>query len=331
MLWLFLILPVLIGIYLLLQRRRRKYALRYASLSMVKEALGRGPGFRRHIPPLLFLLAVAVMIFSLARPAAMVTLPEQQGTIILTIDISGSMRAGDIAPSRLEAAKSAARAFVAKQPRNVRIGVVAFSATSALVQAPSKDQEEVLSAINRLSTQRGTAIGSGILTSLNAIFENREKADEPAPSLYESLQPPEPELGSVTPGAYSSAVVVLLSDGQSNQGPNPMEVAGQAALHGVRIFTVGVGSPEGAVLNFWGRSIRVQLDEAELKGIAATTYGTYFKAESETDLVQIYEALSTQLVMEREKTELTAIFTAIAAVVLLVAGYLSLLWLNRLP
>jgi Ca-activated chloride channel family protein len=328
MLWLLLLVPALIVVYIILQRRRQKYAIRYASLSLVKDALGRGPGFRRHIPPILFLAGLAVMIVALARPATTVVLPSQQGTVILALDISGSMRAEDMQPNRLGAAKAAARAFVEKQPKNVRIGIVAFSTTSALVQAPTRDRDQVLAAINRLATQRGTAVGNGILTSLRAIFE--ESAPDLSPSLFDSFAEPESLPDGVEPGSYSNAVIVLLSDGQSNRGPDPLDVADRAAMLGVRIYTVGLGSPEGVVMNFWGRSIRVRLDEEALKGIARKTDGSYFRADNETDLRTIYETLSTKFVSQREKTEITAFFTAAAAVIVLAAVLLSMLWFRRL-
>ena len=234
------------------------------------------------------------------------------------------MRADDIKPSRLEAAKSASRAFVDKQPQNVRIGIVAFSATSALVQAPTKNRKEMLAATNRLANQRGTAVGSGILSSLRSIFEGSDF--ELPPSLYESLTPSDSTRAPVPPGSYKTAVVALLSDGQSNRGPDPLEAAEQAANLGVRVFTVGLGNPEGVVMNFYGHSVRVRLDEDSLKSIARKTDGSYFKADSETELVSIYETLSTKLVSETEKTELTAFFTGIAALVLLIAATLSMLW-----
>jgi len=170
MLWLLLSLPVFILLYLIVQRRRRRYAARFASLLVVKDALGRGPGIRRHIPAIFFLVGLAVGIFALARPQATVLLPSNRGTVILALDMSGSMRARDIAPSRFEAAKAAARAFIEKQPRNVRVGIVAFSATAALVQPPTTNHDDLLAAMDRLRTQRGTAIGSGILVSLDAIL-----------------------------------------------------------------------------------------------------------------------------------------------------------------
>jgi Ca-activated chloride channel family protein len=326
MLWLLLLVPVLIIVYLLMLRRRQKYALRYSSLSLIKNAIGSGPGFRRHIPPMLFLIGLTVMVVALAT----VTLPSQQGTIILTFDVSGSMRADDIKPSRLEAAKAAARAFVEKQPPNVRLGIISFSDFAAVVQAPTKDREAVLSAVNRLTPQRRTAIGSGILTSLDAIFE--ENGTKPAPPPGDFLAPsaPEPALSPVPPGTYTSAVIILLSDGQSNTGPPPLDIAQQASNRGVRVYTVGLGSSEGTVLRTEGFSIRVRLDEAALKQIAQETGAQYFKAESETDLSDIYGNLSTQLVFKAEQTELTALFTAFSAALLLVAGILSLLWFHRL-
>lgn len=331
MLWLLLFVPLVITLYILAQRRRRKYALRYSSLSLVKEALGRGPGFRRHIPPALFLISLAAMLFALARPVATILLPTQQGTVILTIDVSGSMRADDLKPSRIEAAKAAARTFVEKQPSNVRIGVVSFSDNASIVQAPTIDREAVFAAINRLVNQRATGIGRGILTSLDAIFEEPGAKPTPFSRDYLTLSEPTPTPTPLPRGTFAPAIIVLLSDGVSNSGPPPLDVVGQAANRGVRIYTVGVGSPEGTVLRFDGRSIRVRLDEETLKRIAEKTDGDYFKAESETDLSNIYENLSTRLVFTTEKSELTAWFTGLAALLSFIAGILSLLWFNRLP
>ena len=331
MLWALLLVPAFIIAYILVQRRRRKYTVRYASLSLVKEALGRGPGIRRHIPPALFLVSMAIMTFALARPVATVMLPSQQGMVILTLDVSGSMRADDLKPNRMEAAKAAARAFVEKQPKNVRIGVVSFSNNASIVQAPTTDREAGLAAINRLAMQRATAIGSGILTSMDAVFEQPGATPTPFSRDSLTLSDPAPTPTRAPGGTYAPAVVVLLSDGQSNAGPSPLQAAKQAADRGVRVYTVGVRSPDGTILSVEGRSIRVRLDEETLKRIADETGASYFKADSETDLRQIYENLSTNLVFKAEQTELTAGFTGLATVFLLAAGSLSLLWFNRLP
>lgn len=332
LLWLLVLLPVLVTIYLLLQRRRRKYTLRYASLSLIKEALGRGPGFRRHVPPILFLAGLCVISLAIARPAAYVITASYQGTVILTFDVSASMGADDIKPSRLEAAKEAARRFVAKQPAKVRIGIVSFSESASVVQGATIDRQVVLAAINRLVPQQRTAIGSAIVTSLGAIFEENSTPTTTSPPLGQAPLPtvaatPAP----VAPGSYTAAAIVLLSDGQSNSGKPPLEVVNQAADKGVRIYTVGLGSPQGTILNVSGAAMRVALDEATLKAIADRTLGQYYKAESATDLSNIYENLSTRLIIKPEQTEITALFAGFAAILLIIAGVLSLLWFNRLP
>lgn len=335
LLWLLFLVPILVLFYLWVQRRRRRYAARYASLLLVKDALGRGPGFRRHVPAMLFLAGIAVGILALARPQATVLLPSNRGTVILALDMSGSMRAQDIKPSRFEAAKAGARAFIEKQPPNVRIGIVAFSATAALIQPPTTVREDLMDAMGRLRTQRGTAVGGGILVSLDAIFEGTDQAQaqllDAMPSRDQPLAPAQDptEPVPVAPGSYPSAVIVLLSDGQSNTGPDPFDAADQAANRGVRVFTVGVGTVRGDTVGADGRMFRVQLDEEALKKIAQNTAGSYYKAENGDDLVKIYQALSTRLIMARDKTEVTALFTAIAMAVLLIGAVLSLLWFNR--
>jgi Ca-activated chloride channel homolog len=213
MLWLLWLIPALVLAYILIQRRRQKFAVRYASLSLVKDALGRGPGFRRHIPAVIFLFGLTVMLVALARPMATVTLPSQEGTVILTIDVSRSMQADDLKPTRLDAAKAAARTFVSKQPKNVRIGVVSFSDNASIVQAPTTDREQVLAAINRLTPQRATAIGLGVITSLAAIFE--QPGGQPSPTPTDALGNPVPS-SSPTPlprGTYAPAIIVYLRSG----------------------------------------------------------------------------------------------------------------------
>jgi Ca-activated chloride channel family protein len=338
LLWLLLIIPVLVLLYLLAQRRRRKYAARYSSLIIVKDALGKGPGARRHIPVILFLAGLAIGIFGLSRPHATVTLPSNRGTVLLALDISGSMRARDIKPSRFEAMKSAARAFVERQPRNVRVGIVAFSATAALVQAPTTVRDDLYAAIERLYPQRGTAVGSGLLVSLQAIFEDTEKAAAGTDPPDSSSSPDQPLLPGaeekpptpVAPGSYSSAAIVLLTDGQTNTGPDPLETAEQAANRGVRVFTVGVGTTRGDIVGAEGRSFRVALDEDTLKKIARNTAGAYYKANDEGELMRIYQALSVRLVMGKDTMEITALVAAIALAVLFLGALLSQLWFNRI-
>ncbi|HTH71269.1 MAG TPA: VWA domain-containing protein [Candidatus Saccharimonadales bacterium] len=327
--------PVLLGLYIWSQRRRRKYALRYASLSLVKEALGRGPGIRRHIPPALYLLSVAFMLFALARPITVVKVPSQEGTVILAIDVSMSMRATDIKPDRITAAKEAAKAFVEKQGDSVKIGVVSFASDASIVQAPTLDHDLVIAAIDRLRLQRATAIGRAVLTSLDAIWEDEgSEGDQPSAVLTQPQNPNAPQTPAKTavPGAAkASASIILLTDGQNNQFPPPLAIIDQAITRGIRVYTVGVGTPAGAVLSLEGRSIRTALDETTLKQIAQDTDAQYFLATSDADLKKVYENLSTELVLRTQKTEVTALFTLVAAVFSIVASALSLLWFNRLP
>jgi Ca-activated chloride channel family protein len=343
MLFLLLLAPLLLGFYLWLLRRKKKAAVRYASLAMVREAMGPAQRMRRHIPPLLFLMSLIVMLLAVARPAAVVTLPSMNETVILAIDVSGSMRANDVLPSRLAAAQAAARAFIEDQPQNTRIGVVSFAGTASLVQPPTRTKEDLLAAIDRFQLQRGTAVGSGILVSLKALIPEVEfdlQADNPRPSsrregAARSLDKQQPAQGQaaefkpVAPGSYSSAVIILLTDGQTTTGPDPIESAKMAAERGVRVFTVGIGTVSGEILGEEGWSMRVRLDEDALKDIAKTTNAQYFYAGTATDLKNIYKSLNSRLVMEKKSTEITALFAAIAAVLAVMSAVLSMLWFNR--
>jgi Ca-activated chloride channel family protein len=338
MLWLLLALPALVGAYLLVLRRKKKFALRYASLDIVKEAMGSGIGARRHIPPALFLLALAVMILAIARPTATVTLPSQHETVILAMDVSGSMRATDVEPNRLVAAQNAAKAFIAEQPENVLIGVVAFAGTATLAQAPTRNREDVVAAIDRFQLQRATAIGSAILVSLATIFPN--SGIDVATFSYESAKNKRPgatggaggtpALKPVAPGSYNAAVIILLTDGQRTTGPDSIDAARLAADRGVRIYTVGIGTTAGETIGFDGWSMHVRLDEETLKTIADVTRGEYFYAGNAVDLKKVYQTLNAKLVMESKKTEITALFAAAAALVVLLSALLSLLWFNRI-
>ena len=331
---LLLVVATLAGLYVLVQRRRHRYALRYANVSLVREALGRGPGWRRHVPPALFLVAVAFMVIAMARPVAVVTVPSQEGTVILTIDVSGSMLAEDMKPNRIEAAKAAARAFVERQNANLRIGVV-FSTDASIVQSPTTDRSLVIAAINRLRPQRATAIGRAILVSLDAIFEGNE--DDLPSAAFTNADPssvtvsPKATLPPLPGRQKAPASIVLLTDGQNNQFPPPLAVVDQATSRGVRVYTIGVGSAQGTIVRIQGRQVRTALDEATLKKIAEVTDGEYYNASTETDLRKVYETLTTQLVIRQEKTEITAFFTAAAAILAIIAGGLSLFWFNRLP
>ena len=339
LLWLLVLVPLLVAGYLVLLRRRKKFALRYANLSMVKEAMGAGTAFRRHVPPLLFLLALAALIVAIARPAATVMLPTQKQTIILALDASGSMRAKDVEPSRIVAAQTAAKQFVADTPPRTRIGVVTFAATATLVQPPTEDREAVLAAIDRIQLQRATATGSGLIVSLATIFP--EAGFDVSSAVFgretsrgaahgEAKKGDRKDARPVPPGSYNSAVIILLSDGQRTTGPDPIEIAKLAADRGVRVYTVGFGTTAGEVIGFEGWSFRVRLDEETLKTVALMTHGEYFYAGSAADLKKVYQTLGSRLSLEKRDTEITALFAAVAASLALLSGLLSLLWFNRI-
>ncbi len=331
MLWLLLTLPLLAALYLRIERRRRQFAVRYGDFGLLKQAAagqGRVPGVRRHIPAILFLLAIAILLFALARPQMTLRLPKLEGIVILAFDTSGSMAAEDVEPSRLEAAKSVAREFVARQPSVVQVGVVAFSDSGFSVQPPTGDDEAILAALDRLEPQRSTSLANGILVALNTIdkltLQTPEDSEDFAPELLPTRTP-------VPPGSYSPASIVLISDGENTANPNPLEVAAEAARRGVRIHAIGIGSPSGATLEVEGFLIHTQLDEAMLREIAAITGGNYYNAASADDLRAIYEQIEPQVVVRQEKTEITALLAGSSILVLLAGGFLSLFWFGRVP
>ena len=337
-LWLLLALPLLVLLYLWLLRRRRALALRYASLSIVKEAMGKGPGLRRHIPPVLFLLALAAMLLAAARPFAVVTLPSDQETIILAMDVSGSMRATDVKPNRLVASQVAAKAFLEELPRKVRVGIVAFAGTAQVVQPPTLSREDLVAAIDKFQMQRATAIGSAIVIALAELFPDqgidldtvaRASGRPRAMAIDAAPKKPQKEFTPVAPGSYSSAAIILLTDGQRTTGVDTLEAAKMAADRGVRIYTVGIGTVDGETIGFEGWSMRVRLDEETLKKVALQTQGEYFYAGTAENLKAVYEKLGSRLTVEKKETEISGLLALAAAVLALLSGGLSLLWFNR--
>lgn len=320
--------PLAVVVYLVLLRRRRRFTAQYGSLGSMQTASGRGPGFRRHIPPAIFLASLAILLTAMARPQTMVSLPKIEGTVILAFDESGSMAATDLQPTRLDVAKAAAKAFVQRQPTYVQIGVVGFSDNGFAMQAPTSDQGTILAAIERLSPQHGTSLAQGINASLNAILVNNGQT----PLTYSNLSPtPAPTPTPVPQGTHANAVIILLTDGENNENPDPMTAAQVALDHGIRIYTVGIGSAAGTALHINGFNVFTRLDEATLQQIAQLTGGTYYNAESTQELDKIYANLNPQLVVKPEKTEVTSLFAGASILVMLIGGTFSLLWFNRLP
>ena len=341
-LWLLLLLPLLVLLYIWLLRRKKKIALRYASLSIVREAMGKGPSFRRHIPPMLFLMSLAAMLVASARPSAVVSLPSQRETIILAMDVSGSMRATDVLPNRLVASQNAAKAFLADLPRSVRVGIVAFAGTAAVVQPPTLSREDLVTAIDKFQLQRGTAIGNGIVVSLSELFPDagidlasmqygRERTRGTSiDQASKDDKAGKKDFVPVAPGSYTSGAIILLTDGQRTTGVDSLEAAKAAADRGVRVYTVGVGTVDGETIGFEGWSMRVKLDEETLKGIARATQAEYFYAGTAADLKKVYETLSSRMAVEKKETEISGLAALLAAALALLSAGLSLAWFNRI-
>jgi Ca-activated chloride channel homolog len=301
------LLPIIVLLYALAQRRRRAYAVRFTNLDLLSEVVGRGPGIRRHIPPLLFLLGLAALLVSLARPTAVIAVPRDQSTVMLVMDVSSSMAAEDLRPNRMAAAKQAARAFVEALPPNAEVGLVSFNA-SARISAPlSRDPQSVGRAIDSLRADGGTAIGDGLSVALDELA--RRPTDEQ--------------------GGRPPAVVVLLSDGQSTSGMPPQRAASRAENEGIKVHTVGVGQ-RGATPRVNGRQA-VVLDESTLRDIAEQTGGDYFYAAEASELERIYADLGSEVSWVEERTEVTALASALGTAFVMVAGLLSLRWFQQLP
>ncbi|SFD33751.1 VWA domain-containing protein [Paracidovorax konjaci] len=347
-LWLLLALPVLVLLYAWLLRRRKAVALHYPGLGLVREALGARSRWRRHVPPLLFLLGLAALLVAAARPLAVLSLPSQQQTIMLAMDVSGSMRAADVLPDRLTAAQNAAKAFIADLPRHVRVGIVAFAGSAQLAQLPTQSHEDLTKAIDSFQLQRGTATGNGILLSLATLFPDAgidisalggrqamarsQSIDEVGRSLQQrgnGQSGTAPRPAPVAPGSYTSAAIIMLTDGQRTTGVDPLEAAQWAADRGVRVYTVGVGTVAGETIGFEGWSMRVRLDEDTLKAVALRTNAEYFHAATAADLKKVYETLSSRLTVEKKETEISALLALAGAACMVLAAILSVWWFGR--
>lgn len=314
--------PLLVVFLRRIQRRRNLAAARYASFGLAPVSQ---PTSRR-LPPVLFIVSITLLIVALARPQMELSLPRIEGIVILAFDTSGSMAADDMQPTRLEAAKTLAREFAERQPPQVLVGVVAFSDSGFSVQAPTQDTLAVNAALDRLAPQRSTSISTAIAVSLDTIAKVTGQLPEDAEDFPPELLPtptPAPE------GVFSPGVIVLISDGENTSRGDPLEVAREAARRGVRIHTIGVGSPNGAVLEIDGFMVHTRLDESMLREIAQTTSGSYYNAATEDELRGIYEQIQPQWIIKREKTELTALLSGLGILLLLAGAIPSLVWYGR--
>jgi Ca-activated chloride channel family protein len=318
-----LAIPAVVAWYVTAQRRRAERArvLAGEGLVVAASAGGRPLRRRRHVPFAMFVVALTLLVVALARPSTTVRTPRQQGTVIVALDVSNSMRATDVKPSRIEAAKTAARSFVKQQANAVRIGVVAFGDGAVLVQAPTNNHADVLAAIDHVSVGGGTSLGQGLLTSLNTIAGKPINIDPAALNSDEA---------KVDVGYYGGTTVVALTDGENTNGPDPLSIAQVASAAGVRVHTVGVGTEEGTTFQFGGFSIATALDSNELRQLASVTDGTYHPATDAAGLAAISKTIHLHFTLVSQHTEITALFCAVAILFLLLGALLSLLWLGRI-
>jgi Ca-activated chloride channel family protein len=321
LLWSLALVPILLLLYVLAQRRRRMYALRFTNLALLRDVVGRRPGLRRHIPPLFFLLGVGALLFSLARPSAVIAVPRDQADVMLVVDTSGSMTANDLRPSRMEAARQAAEKFVQALPPNTRVGLVEFSSRARVASPLTRDRAVVLSSIKTLDAEGGTAIGDGLAMALDVL---RREATEGTATASGAAPGAAPSSTEATPGT-----VVLLSDGASSAGQPPQQAATRANQAGVVVHTVGIGERNSGA-RVGGRT-PAELDERTLQEIARTTGGEYFYAAQAGDLERIYTSIGSRMSWTEERTEVTALMSALGTFLLIVAGLFSLRWLHGLP
>ena len=336
-LWLMLALPLLPAAYVWLLRRRRKAAVRYSSLGVVRAAAA-GSNWKRHLPPALLLLACSGLLFAAARPVARVPLPWSRTTIMLAMDVSLSMRVTDVLPTRLAAAQDAAKLFLRDLPRGIEVGLVTFAGSSQVAQAATLDRAPLVEAIDGFQMQYGTAVGNAIVLCLAELFpdhgldvgEMTFGNKRHGRSLDDKAKPPPKQITPVAPGSYDSAAIILLSDGRRTTGVDTLEAAKMAADRGVRIYVVGLGTADGAVATAEGLPIYMQLDEPTLREVARMTGGEYHHAGTSEKLRSVYENLGSRVQLAPRETELSALIALAAAVVALTAAALSVLWFGRL-
>ena len=318
-------LPACVYLYGILQRRRSGSAARLGAMGAVAggpgDAAGASPGRRRHIPPIILLIGVAVLALASARPQLILPLPYMEGTVVLTLDVSSSMIAGDVQPTRMEAAKLAAKTLVSNRPSGTSIGVVSFGEGGLVVRAPTDDEEELYATIDLLAPQSATSLGTGILTALELI--TRKIGPGPTDSALAADEGHE--------GGLAPAVIVLLTDGENTAPPDPLEAAQVAAERGVRVHTVGIGTAKGTTIDIDGFSLFTRMHEPLLQDIALVTEGEYFRIEDTEDFSSVYDQLETEFVLESREVEVTSAFAGAGALILIAGGMLSLFWFGRAP
>lgn len=307
-LWLLLLIPVLVVLYVVLQARRKHYAIRFSNLALLSQIAPKGPGWRRHVGAVLFLAAITLMILGFARPAAPVKVPRERATIIVAVDVSLSMKAVDVAPNRFDSARAAAKKFVQELPRRFNVGLVSFSGSASAVTAPTYDREAVVAAIDQLELDKGTAIGEAVFTSLQALRSFDAQAKEEPPPAH----------------------IVLLSDGDNQTGRTIAEAADAARGQNVPVSTIAFGTPYGTV-EIDGETVSVQVDKEALRQLAEATKGKPYEAAEGAQLAEVYRNIGSSLGYRTEHREVASRYAGIGLLLALAAGGASMLWFSRLP
>lgn len=321
MLGFLVVIPALVAAYVSSRRRRSRRSAALAGQGLVAtSSAGSRMRVRRHVPFALFASALTILLVGMARPMTSVRTPKREGTVILAIDVSNSMKADDIKPTRIDAAKTAAKAFVDRQAPAVRIGVVAFGDGAVIVQAPTTEHLAAVKAIDRLSVAGGTSLGQGLVTAISAI------AGKPVTIDAEALAS---DSAQVDIGYFGSATVVLFSDGEETSRPDPVSVAEVASVAGVRVHTIGVGTDAGTVVQIDGFSVATALDSGLLKQVAATTDGSYYEGDDAAGLAAITKTIDLRFKIVSQHTEVTGLFSAAGALLLIIGALLSVLWFGR--
>jgi Ca-activated chloride channel family protein len=332
-----LLVPIFLALYLLAQRRRAKYVVRFTNVDLLTNLVPKAPRWRRHVPTAFYLAAIAALAIALAKPSAVLNVPREEATVMLAMDVSRSMIATDVSPTRLDAAKQAAETFVKQLPAGFRVGLVAFSTDARLVVAPTTDRAQVQQALDSLQADGGTALGDAIVVSLQATADARTASTgtaTPAPSASPSAAP------STTPPADAQpplVATVLLSDGANSTGSTePLDAASQAAAANMPVYTIALGTQSGTVdvqdpQTGQTVTLNVPPDTQTLAAIAETTSGRYFQAPSAQDLAQIYDSLGSKVGYTQQEQEVTQWFAAAALILVLGGAGLAALWFNRIP
>lgn len=307
-LWLLGLLPALAAVYVLMQLRRRNYAVRFTNLALLSQVAPRRPGWRRHVAAALFLVMIALMMVGFARPAATVKVPRDRATIMVAVDVSLSMMARDVSPSRFEAAKAAAKKFIGELPARFNVGVVAFAGNANLVAAPSDDRTAAIASLDQLALAKRTAIGEAVFTSLQAVrsFDAEARQDPPP------------------------AHIILLSDGDNTTGRTVQEAIDASRVSQIPVSTIAFGTPYGTV-DIEGETTSVSVNKETLRALADSTEGKAYEAADADQLREVYANIGTSLGFETEHRDVAARYIGIALLFALAAGGASLAWFSRLP